>query len=161
VVGICWYEASAYARWVGKRLPTTAEWEKAASWPADLGGTGPKSRYSWGNGFDPRRANTWSSALKETSPVDAYADGATLNGIYQLVGNVWEWVADRYPGPFVKEGQRVVFDHPMRDIRGGAFDSYFETQVTCQFRTGHPELDRQPNIGFRCAVSADRLRQRS
>ncbi|MFW6125308.1 MAG: formylglycine-generating enzyme family protein [Pirellulales bacterium] len=158
VTGVSWFEATAYASWVGKRLPTGAEWEKAGSWPADLGGRGPKHRYPWGNAFEPHRTNTWPSGREDTVPAGAYREGCTPNGIYQLVGNVWEWLADRYEGPRVKEGLRVLFDHPMREIRGGAFDTYLETEATCYFRTGQPELDRRNNIGFRCALSAARLR---
>jgi iron(II)-dependent oxidoreductase len=161
VVGICWFEANAYARWIGKRMPSAAEWEKAGSWPADLYGRGPKLRYPWGNAFDPGRANTWTSGLAGTVPVDQYPNGCTANGIYQLVGNVWEWVDDRFTGPDVHDGLRVFFDQPMGEIRGAAFDTYFEVQATCQFRTGQPLLSRKPNLGFRCAVSTDALRPRT
>jgi iron(II)-dependent oxidoreductase len=158
VVGVCWYEACAYARWVGKRLPSAADWEKAASWPGDLAGRAPRSRYPWGNAFDPSRANTWLSGTGGTVAVDEYSNGCTPNGIYQLVGNVWEWVADSYDGPGVRDGVRVFFDQPMREIRGGAFDTYFEVQATGQFTTGQSALARRANVGFRCALSVDRLR---
>jgi iron(II)-dependent oxidoreductase len=161
VVGISWYEANAFARWVGKRLPTAAEWEKAGSWPADLFGRGPRLRYPWGNSFDPSRANTWTSGLGGSVPVDQYPNGCTPNGIYQLIGNVWEWIEDRFTGSETLDGYRIFFDQPMGEIRGAAFDTYFEVQATCQFGTGQPLLDRRPNLGFRCAVSADVLRPRS
>lgn len=160
VVGISWFEANAYAQWVGKRLPTAAEWEKAGSWPADLMGRGPTVRYTWGNAFDPSRANIWTSGLGTTVEVDQYPNGCTPNGIYQLVGNVWEWTADRFAGPDLQDGLHVFFDQPMGEIRGAAFDTYFEVQATCQFRTGQSFLSRRPNIGFRCAAGADALRPR-
>ena len=70
VVGICWYEAMAYARWVGKRLPTAAEWQKAGGWPEQLSG-GNCNRYPWGDLFDPERTNLWPSGIGRTVPVDA------------------------------------------------------------------------------------------
>ena len=161
VVGISWFEANAFARWVGKRLPTAAEWEKAGSWPADLYGRGPRLRYPWGNAFDPSRTNTWTSGLATTVPVDHYPNGCTPNGIYQLIGNVWEWLDDRFTGSETLDGFRIFFDQPMGEIRGAAFDTYFEVQATCQFGTGQPLLSRRSNLGFRCAVSADALRSRS
>jgi iron(II)-dependent oxidoreductase len=161
VVGVSWFEANAYAKWVGKRLPNAAEWEKAGSWPADLFGRGPRLRYPWGNAFDPSRSNTWTSGLATTVPVDHYPNGCTPNGIYQMIGNVWEWIEDRFLGPEVLDGFRVFFDQPMGETRGAAFDTYFEVQATCQFRTGQPLLARSANLGFRCAVSADALRPRS
>jgi iron(II)-dependent oxidoreductase len=160
VVGVCWHEAAAYARWVGKRLPTAAEWEKTASWPPDLAGHESKLRFPWGNAFESRRANTWQSGLGTTAPVDAYSEGCTPNGVYQLTGNVWEWVEDAYQGPHLKPGLRIHFDHAMQQVRGGAFDTYFETEATCHFQSGQPSLDRCANIGFRCAVSIDRLQPR-
>ena len=85
MVGICWYEAMAYARWVGKRLPTAAEWQKAGGWPEQLSG-GDCNRYPWGDLFDPERTNLWPSNIGRTVPVDAFPNGATPNGIFQMSG---------------------------------------------------------------------------
>lgn len=161
VVGISWFEANAYARWVGKRLPGGAEWEKAGSWPADMFGRGPRQRYPWGNAFDPSKANTWTSDVAGTVPVDQYPNGCTPNGIYQLIGNVWEWIDDRFSDSPTHDGFRVFFDHPMGETRGAAYDTYFEVQATCQFRTGQPLLTRNANLGFRCALSVDAIRPRA
>lgn len=159
VVGVCWYEANAYAMWAGKRLPSSIEWERSATWPTNLDDQSTNVRYPWGNAFDPNRANTWSSGHRTTVPVDAFAEGCTPNGVYQLVGNVWEWAADEYFGPAVREGLRVSLDHLMAEIRGAAFDTYFDVQATGRFRTGQPLLYRAANVGFRCVISADELRR--
>jgi iron(II)-dependent oxidoreductase len=157
VVGISWYEANAYARWLGKRLPTPAEWQRAACW-SDGGGS--ERRYPWGNAFDPRHANTWLDGPGDTVSVTEYYDGCTANGIYQLIGNVWEWVAAMFEISCQQEGAHVLIDQPMGEIRGGAFDSYFPTQTTSQFRSGQPLRYRGANVGFRCCVSADELTAR-
>ena len=157
VVGVCWYEALAYARWVGKRLPTAIEWQKAGGWPEQLSG-GAIKRYPWGNVFDPTRANLWASGVGETTSVREFAKGATLNGIYQMTGNVWEWLDDPLDAIPSLPGERLETDRPLRRIVGGAFDTYFANEATCHFVTGQPELDRRANIGFRCAVSLDVLR---
>lgn len=154
VVGVCWYEASAYAQWVGKRLPTPAEWQRAGCWSD---GEGPERKYPWGNSFDPQRANTWLAGHRDTVPVDAYVEGCTANGIFQLVGNVWEWVAATFECRSGEPRTEVLFEQPMAEIRGGAFDTYFETQATCQFRSGLPLLHRGRNVGFRCCISAEQL----
>jgi iron(II)-dependent oxidoreductase len=73
-----------------------------------------------------------------------------------LIGNTWEWTSDAIDG--CQDGDsHIVFESPMAEIRGGAFDTYLETQATCQFRTGQPPLYRRPNIGFRCCISAQDL----
>jgi iron(II)-dependent oxidoreductase len=157
VVGVCWYEAAAYARWVGKRLPTASEWQKAGGWPEHLSG-GECSRYPWGDVFDPKRANLWASGLGRTVPVDAFPEGSTPNGILQMCGNVWEWLADPLEAIPCEPGETFVPWKAMRRISGGAFNTYFPGEATCQFITGQAELDRRENIGFRCAVSVDQLR---
>lgn len=157
VVGVSWFEALAYARWVGKRLATAAEWQKASGWPEHLSG-GTCSRYPWGDLFADGKANLWSSGLGRTVPVDSFREGATLNGIYQLSGNVWEWLEDQLEMIPSRPDQTFRPWKPMRRIIGGAFDTYLTGEATNQFITGQPELDRRPNIGFRCALSVSRLR---
>ncbi len=156
VVGICWYEANAYATWAGKRLPSTEEWQRAGTWPKGHSGDGTEMRYPWGNAFDPSKANTWPSRRGKTVAVDQYGAGNTPNGVRQLIGNVWEWTDAQFY-PKAEEGVSVMLDETMAEIRGGAFDTYFHSQATCQFRTGQPLLFRGSNVGFRCCVSGNTM----
>ncbi len=149
VVGISQFEAAAYARWVGFRLPTEAEWQMAATWRIrSVANT--LRRYPWGDALEINRCNIWASNHAKTVPVDSYAAGAAPNGVLQLIGNVWEWtasdfeVADSNGGP-------IVGDMHMASIRGGAFDTYFPMQATAVFRTGLVSLARAHNVGFRLA----------
>jgi gamma-glutamyl hercynylcysteine S-oxide synthase len=157
VAGVSWYEASAYARWVGKRLATAAEWQKAGGWPEHLGG-GSCTRYPWGDLFDPSRANLWPSGHGETVPVTEFMRGDTPNGIHQMTGNVWEWLEDALDTIPCREHEVFRPWKPMRRIVGGAFDTYLLNEATCHFVTGQMELDRRDNLGFRCALTVDRLR---
>jgi iron(II)-dependent oxidoreductase len=153
VIGISWYEASAYARWLGKRLPTDPEWEKAGSWPVQFEETILiQRRYPWGDMMERERTNLWGSGTGKTVPVDAYPEGVSAGGVYQLVGNVWEWVGGDFGvGPYQKSG--LSLSCPMKSIRGGAYDTYFEHQATCQYQSGENPVNRKHNISFRCAVS--------
>jgi formylglycine-generating enzyme required for sulfatase activity len=85
------------------------------------------------------------------------APGIGSNGIRQLAGNVWEWLADPLDTIPCGHGERFECWRPMRRIVGGAFDTYLSHEATCDFVTGQWELDRRANLGFRCAVSADVL----
>jgi iron(II)-dependent oxidoreductase len=154
VVGISWFEAQAYARWVGKRLPSDPEWVRAASRPVLVGdGELVQRKYPWGDLMDRRQANVWGSGPGRTVPVKEFAAGAAADGVLQLCGNVWEWTAGEYGG-WLPPRCEIELPTPMRAIRGGAFDTYFENQVSCHFQSGERPLARKPNIGFRCALSA-------
>jgi iron(II)-dependent oxidoreductase len=150
VVGICWYEAAAYAHWAGYRLPTEAEWQMAASWRI-RSAANVLRRYPWGDALDKRRCNIWSSGIATTTPVHEYEAGAAPNGILQLIGNIWEWTASDFEVTD-EDGRPVVGDMLMKSIRGGAFDTYFQAQATSVFRTGLACLMRAHNVGFRCAL---------
>lgn len=152
VVGVCWHEAVAYARWVGKRLPTDAEWVKAGSWPVNLGnGAASQRKYPWGDAMDRAQANLWGSEFEGTCPVDQYAEGVSVGGIYHLIGNVWEWTRGDFP-TLQPETAHFTSDVPLKSIRGGAFDTYFDNQATCRFQSGEATMARKRNIGFRCAL---------
>jgi gamma-glutamyl hercynylcysteine S-oxide synthase len=152
VVGVTWYEACAYSRWAGKRLPTDAEWVKAASWPVFADGSRPtQRRYPWGDAMDRRLTNIWGSGLNATAPVHAFEGGASANGVLQLVGNVWEWTSTSF-GAWEPPQRKIETQLPLKSIRGGAFDTYFEMQVHNQFQSGENPLARKHNIGFRCAL---------
>lgn len=154
VVGVSWYEAAAYARWTGRRLATDAEWEKAASWPMQLSASNrPQRKFPWGDTMDRSRANLWGSGTEETVPVTEFADGVSVGGMHQLIGNVWEWTNNAFSG-WSFAGSKLILPVAMRSIRGGAFDTYFDSHATCQFQSGEDPLGRKHNIGFRCAVSA-------
>ena len=151
VVGISWFEAQAYALWIGQRLPTEAEWEMAASWHINSS-TDCVRRFPWGDAMDSLRCNVWSSRHGSTVPVTAYPKGAAPNQVRQLVGNVWEWTDTEFCLTD-EEGRPIVGEMPMRALRGGAYDTYFDSQATSAFRSGQVILARSHNVGFRCALN--------
>jgi iron(II)-dependent oxidoreductase len=153
VVHVGYHEAEAYAAWAGKRLPTEAEWEKAARWdPA----TGRSRRYPWGDADPgPELANLGQRHLAP-APVGAYPAGASPLGVHQLIGDVWEWTASPfrgYPGftafPY-REYSEVFFGDAYRVLRGGSFGT---DAAACRgtFRNWDLPIRRQIFSGFRCA----------
>ena len=165
VVGVNWHEASAYARWVGKRLPTDAEWVKAACWPVTIrADKSTQRRYPWGDSMDPEAANVWGGGAGKLMPVDSYPQGRSMGGLHHMVGNCWEWTLGAFDlASQLAEGtddlndtmtHTVTGDVVMKNIRGGAFDTYFDGQTTNQFRSGELSIARKHNVGFRCAVGA-------
>lgn len=155
VTGVCWYEAAAFARWAGKRLPSDPEWVKAGCWPVPSdGGHMVQRKYPWGDAMNRSLVRLWSPGPnKGSGTVAVYASpgSASVNGVQQLVGNVWEWTSSSF-GAWDPPALKVETAMPMKSVRGGAFDTYFETQSSCQFQSGESPLGRKHNIGFRCAV---------
>lgn len=150
VVGLCYYEAAAYAGWAGFRLPDEAEWQMAASWRLRSTAQAER-RYPWGDGLDLSCCNIWASGHGGTLPVDACPRGAAPNGVQQLIGNVWEWTGSDFSSSD-REGRAVVGDTLLKGIRGGAYDTYFPWQATATFRTAIGCLVRAHNVGFRCVM---------
>ncbi|MEM6331603.1 MAG: SUMF1/EgtB/PvdO family nonheme iron enzyme [Planctomycetota bacterium] len=150
VVGVSWYEAAAFARWEGLRLPTDAEWTKACAWPIESApGRIAQRRYPWGEAFDARRANLWCAGLGGPAAVDDFPEGATVGGHCQMVGNTWEWTADTLSDA---TPAALHFPAALRCVRGGAYNTYFENQATCHYQSGEHPLARRGNIGFRLAI---------
>ncbi len=157
VVHVSWYEADAYARWAGKRLPTEAEWEKAASWNPSESTAGGKGRlYPWGNEPPtPEKANLDQLAFR-AARVGMYPAGASPCGALGMVGDVWEWTASEftgYPGfesfPY-KEYSEVFFDAGYRVLRGGSWATR-PGAVRNTFRNWDHPIRRQLFVGLRCA----------
>ena len=154
---VCWYEADAYARYAGKRLPTEAEWEKAASWDAEAQA---KQLYPWGDAAPTRELANLDQLAFGTARAGAYEDGASPCGALQMLGEVWEWTAsgfEGYPGfeafPY-PEYSEEFFGGPYRVLRGGAWATQPEA-VTNTFRNWDYPERRQIFSGLRCARDAE------
>jgi iron(II)-dependent oxidoreductase len=155
VCHVCWYEADAYARWAGRRLPTEAEWEKAAAATPD----GAARRYPWG-GTPPNlsRANLWPTG-GHPAAIGAFPAGASAWGAEQLLGDVWEWTASDfgpYPGfrafPY-PEYSAVFFGPEYKILRGGSW-AVAPDAIRNTFRNWDYPIRRQIFAGFRCARDA-------
>lgn len=156
VVHVCFWEAEAFARSVGKRLPTEAEWEKAAAWNPE---TRVSRRWPWGEAPpDPGRANLDARTFAP-APLGAYPEGRSFYGCHQLIGDVWEWTATEfgpYPGfePFpYPEYSEVHFGEGYRVLRGGSWATGVDVARNT-FRNWDWPYRRQIFAGFRCANDA-------
>ncbi|XP_028938291.2 inactive C-alpha-formylglycine-generating enzyme 2 [Ornithorhynchus anatinus] len=156
VLHVSWNDARAFCAWRGKRLPSEEEWEFAAR-----GGLSGRM-YPWGDDFQPNRSNLWQGGFPKTdvaedgfhgaSPVGAFPAQNSF-GLYDLMGNVWEWTASEYrsprPGP---AGMRVLRGASWIDTADGSANH--RARVTT--RMGNTPDSASDNLGFRCAASPAR-----
>ena len=171
MVGVSWYEAIAYSRWLTDKvkagiaateadeigrlianegweitLPSESQWEKAAR--------GPDGRtYPWGSEADPERANYVDTGLGTTSAVGCFASGVSPYGVEEMSGNVWEWCRTKWQGSYEGyEDDNGLEGDTHRVLRGGAFydDPYF---VRCAARGNHYPFNWNNSYGFRVMVA--------
>lgn len=164
VVQVSWDDASAYCEWADSRLPTEAEWEKAAGWDD---AAQEANIYPWGNNFDGTRLNfcdnncsfewkddTVNDGYEDTAPVGSYPDGVSSYGALDMAGNVWEWTADWYDSEYYQnspaKNPQGSSSGDARVLRGG---SWFNVGflVRAANRSSFAPSNRDLNVGFRCA----------
>jgi iron(II)-dependent oxidoreductase len=143
-VNVTWLDAKAYAEWAGKRLPTEQEWEYAARGNEDR-------LYPWGNEWSSQCSNSLEDKHDQPVAVGSYERGVSWCGIYDLAGNVAEWVADDfrpYPGSSAKP------DPGFKVLRGGSFKSP-QNFLVATYRGWDSAGRKWPWLGFRCAKNAN------
>ncbi len=151
-VGVTWFDADAYCRWNGKRLPTEAEWEHSA------GGNG-LGGWPWGVVFIEGAANLRGEqdGFAYSAPVDSFDAGRSPYGLYNMAGNAEEWVSDWYEEFFYKEGQVTLPSGPdtgnTKVVRGGSWESSPGMARTTKRHTVAP-YRKEAGIGFRCAMDS-------
>lgn len=163
VVGVTWFDAQAFAEWIGGSLPTEAQWERAAR-----GTSG--SIYPWGdNPPKPRKHANFARRFNKTTPVGQFPNGSSPDGVADLAGNVWEWCLDEYNPTFYNQSsKKEVRQNPLnlhyrdvlqaRVIRGGSWDvgSAF---LRSSLRFKYYPLDSTHTIGFRIVRPSPQIKK--
>jgi gamma-glutamyl hercynylcysteine S-oxide synthase len=156
VMHVSWYEADAFARWAGKRLPTEAEWEKAAAWGPYASGA---RRQPWGDHPPTHDVVNLDQTAFGPAPAGAYPGGASAYGVLGMAGDAWEWTATYftgYPGfhayPY-REYSALFFGSEYRVLRGGSWATRFRVARNTMRNWDYPQR-RQIFAGFRCARDA-------
>ena len=155
VCHVSYYEADAYCKWAGARLPTEAEWEKAACWNESIQ---EKTAFPWGNHAPtPERCNLLESYIWGTTEIGAYPAGASHAGCQQLIGDVWEWTSSEFTGyPGFKTGFDEYNDKwftNQKVLRGGSFATP-GISIRTSYRNFFRLDERWMFAGFRCARDA-------
>jgi gamma-glutamyl hercynylcysteine S-oxide synthase len=152
---VTWYDAKAYAAWVRKRLPTEAEWEKAAR-----GVDG--RRWPWGDTFDESRALVWENASAlglNAVPVTKYPSGASPYGVFQMGGHIENWVEDDYEAYLGSSYRSGCYGHGFKVLRGGSWQFTMQYARCAYRRPAQPDsagIKGFNGHGFRCVVSAEK-----
>ena len=153
VCHVSYYEADAYAKWAGKRLPTEAEWEQAASWDPEQR---VKRTYPWGNHApSDEHANLAESHFWSETQVGAYPMGVSPYGCHQMLGDVWEWTSSDhagYPGfkPFLTTEYNAIWFINHKVLRGGSYATPKDA-IRNSYRNFYRPDERHMFAGFRCA----------
>jgi formylglycine-generating enzyme required for sulfatase activity len=150
VVGVSYYEAEAYAAFVGARLPSAAEWEMAA-------GGSPPRKYPWGDEWREDACGMRGFGPRSTVPIGVFPKGRSPLGVSDMVGCVWQWCSDPFVGWGDAEGKDddgTRFEAVSRRTTCGGAWNTLAWSLTCQSRNGFPKTARFSNLGFRCVVTS-------
>jgi formylglycine-generating enzyme required for sulfatase activity len=147
VTNVSWEQANTYAQWVGGRLPTEAEWERACQGPAE-------QAYPWGDAAPTPDLSNFYENVGDTVPVGSYPEGASPEGLLDMSGNVWEWTSSLdQPYPYdAQDGREDPSATGKRIGRGGSF-YYTHHYLHCSARTGLSPTSQVPQLGFRVVIS--------